>query len=73
MPRELREIPLEWLDTDEDIVLTQEEYPNLPAKKITMKNPRKLKENLINYHKAMVEGYYKGHFNKTNSEKTGLA
>ncbi|MFT8347744.1 hypothetical protein [Clostridium saccharoperbutylacetonicum] len=51
---------IEIPDQTESITLTQEEYPDLPFKKIIIGNPRKLREGLGRYCEYMIEKYKKG-------------
>lgn len=50
-------------DQIEPIVLTKEEYPDLPFNKINIRNPRKLLERFDNYCEYMAEKYKRGELN----------
>lgn len=58
---------LEIPDTKNSIVLTKNQYPDLPFDEVEINNPKEFKEKINLYHKLMVEAYYRGSFT-TESE-----
>jgi hypothetical protein len=50
-------------DQTEPITLTREEYPDLPFKKVTIKNPRRLREGLFKYYEFVFQKYQRGELN----------
>ena len=53
---------IEIPDQEEPIILTREQYPDLPFNKVKIRNPKEFKEKIFLYHKLMVEAYYNGDF-----------
>lgn len=51
---------IEIPDQEEPITLTREEYPDLPFKKINIKNPRKVREGLARYCEYIINKYGDG-------------
>lgn len=51
---------IEIPDQEEPIILTQEEYPQLPCKKFVIRNPHKLLEGFDRYCEYMFEKYKRG-------------
>ena len=57
---------IEIPDQEDPITLTQEDYPNLPFKKVNIKNPHKLLEGLDRYCAYMSEKYQRGELKLNN-------
>lgn len=49
-------------DTTNPIILTKNEYPDLPFDEVEITNPKEFNKKINLYHKLMVEAYYKGNF-----------
>ncbi|GEA33610.1 hypothetical protein [Clostridium diolis] len=47
-------------DQEEPITLTREEYPDLPFKKVYIRNPHKVREGLAKYYEYMIEKFGDG-------------
>lgn len=58
---------IEIPNQEEPITLTQEEYPELPFKKVNIRNPQKLREGLARYYSYMAEKYKRGELNITEN------
>ncbi|MFT8352429.1 hypothetical protein [Clostridium saccharoperbutylacetonicum] len=46
-------------ETSNQIILTKEDYPNLPFNSVTIRNPKEFGKKIDLYHQLIAEAYHK--------------